>query len=124
MSEALLVACGAVPGAWLRLRLINHFEPLLPRRHWSTLLVNASACFALGLVVALEGRCGTTSAAGGLSLWLATGFLGSLSTFSTLAVELLQVVQRRERLEALLLAGGSVLLGLGTLHLGLLLGRL
>lgn len=122
MREALLVALGAVPGAWLRLRLIHHLQPLLPRRHWATLLVNTIASLGLGLVVALEPRCGT--GATGFSLWLASGLLGSFSTFSTLAVELLQVLERGAAAEALVLAGASVLLGLGGLRLGLMAGGL
>ncbi|MDM7936950.1 MAG: CrcB family protein [Cyanobium sp. CZS 48M] len=118
--DVLLVALGAVPGAWLRLRLINHFEPMLPRRHWGTFGVNVAAAFALGLLVALERRCGL----GGSGLWLllATGFLGSLSTFSTLMVEVLQVVRDGQPGAALLLALASVLAGLLALQLGLLIG--
>ena len=120
MRDALLVALGAIPGAWLRLRLINHFEPMLPRRHWATFGVNVTAAFALGLLVGLERRCGL--AGSGLLLLLATGFLGSLSTFSTLMVELLQELRLGHRAEAGLLAGGSVLVGLLAVGLGLLVG--
>ena len=38
--EALLVGLGAIPGAWLRLKVANHFEPMVPKKHWGTLLVN------------------------------------------------------------------------------------
>ena len=58
MRDALLVAIGAVPGAWLRFRLVNHFEPLVTRKHWATFGVNMTACFALGLIAALAGRGG------------------------------------------------------------------
>ena len=40
MQDALLVAIGAVPGAWLRFRLVNHLVPLVPRKHWATFAVN------------------------------------------------------------------------------------
>ena len=39
-SEAVLVGLGAIPGAWLRLKVVNHFEPLVPKKHWGTFLVN------------------------------------------------------------------------------------
>ena len=120
MRDALLVAIGAVPGSWLRLRLVNHFEPLLPRRHWATFTVNVAASFALGLLVALN-RQAAPSHSGLMSL-LATGFLGSLSTFSTLMVDLLQTLQRGQSREALALALGSVLAGVLALDLGLTLG--
>ncbi|NDD46505.1 MAG: CrcB family protein, partial [Synechococcaceae bacterium WB9_4xB_025] len=44
MRDALLVAIGAVPGAWLRFRVVNHLEPMLPRKHWGTFTVNVIAC--------------------------------------------------------------------------------
>jgi len=118
--KALLVAVGAVPGAWLRFRLVNHLEPLLPARHWGTLGVNLIACFALGLIVALEQRCG--DGAERSLLLLSTGFLGSFSTFSTFTAELAAVLRSHRWQEAALLAGGSVLVGLTATMAGLALG--
>ena len=119
MRDALLVAIGAIPGAWLRFRLVNHFEPMLPRKHWATFAVNVTACFALGLVVALAGRCGPGQP---LVLLLGTGFLGSLSTFSTFSVELLQTLRQGLRREALLLMLGSVLAALLAMFAGMVIG--
>ena len=84
--EALLVGLGAIPGAWLRLKVVNHFQPMVPKKHWGTFLVNVVACFALGLVLALSETCASSS---GIALLMGVGFFGSLSTFSTFAVELL-----------------------------------
>ena len=55
--EALLVGFGAIPGAWLRLKTVNHFEPMVPKKHWGTFAVNVIACFGLGLVLALVQSC-------------------------------------------------------------------
>ncbi len=121
MSEALLVAVGAVPGAWLRFRLVNHFEPLLPRRHWGTFGVNLIACFSLGLLAALQSRCGPGSDR--LMLLLATGFLGSFSTFSTFIAEIVQGLERGERPGAALLLIASLVGGLLALAAGRALGR-
>ena len=120
-QAALLVAIGAVPGALLRFRVINHLEPLLPRRHWGTFGVNLIACFSLGLLVGLEQACGT----GGnrLMLLLVTGFLGSFSTFSTFVGELWSALAQRQGGEALLLGVGSILGGLLVLRLGVLLSH-
>jgi len=120
-SAALLVAIGAVSGAWLRFRVINHLEPMLPRKHWGTWGVNVIAAFALGLVVGLEQSCG--QAAQRLLLLIGTGFFGSFSTFASFIAELHNELRRRHWAEASLLAGGSVLAGLVALELGLLLGR-
>lgn len=119
-SAALLVALGAVPGAWLRFRLVNRLEPMLPRRHWGTLAVNLIACLALGLVAALARGCGEATRRE--LLLLSTGFLGSFSTLSTFMAELHAVLLQRHWREALLLLGGSLLGGVLAVKLGLVLG--
>ncbi|MFN9619737.1 MAG: fluoride efflux transporter FluC [Synechococcaceae cyanobacterium] len=117
VREAVLVAIGAVPGAWLRFRIVNHLEPLLPRRHWGTFGVNLIACFALGLLTALQSRCGAGSER--LMLLLSTGFLGGFSTFSTFVAELVQSSQAGHARGALALMLASVAGGL----LALIVGR-
>jgi fluoride exporter len=119
-SAALLVAIGAVPGAWLRFRVVNHLEPMLPRKHWGTFGVNVVAAFALGLVVGLERSCG--GAAQRLLLLIGTGFFGSFSTFSSFIGEVHAELRERHWGEAALLTLGSVLAGLLALKLGLLVG--
>ena len=119
LVDVLLVALGAVPGAWLRFLLVNRLEPVLPHRHWGTLVVNLAACFGLGLLTALRGH-GQAPAA--FMLLLGTGFLGSLSTFSTLAAELEACLREGQRREGLRLAAGSVFGGLLALASGLALG--
>ena len=37
-SEGLLVGLGAIPGAWLRLKVVNHFQPMVPKKHWGTFI--------------------------------------------------------------------------------------
>tara|TARA_B100002051_G_scaffold4102_1_gene3546 strand:- start:480 stop:848 length:369 start_codon:yes stop_codon:yes gene_type:complete len=108
VPEALLVGLGAIPGAWLRLKLVNHFEPMLPKKHWGTFFVNVVACFALGLVLALNETC---SASTGIALLIGVGFLGSLSTFSTFAVELLNELRAGHVLAAAGLAMISIVAG-------------
>ena len=114
LHQALLVGLGAIPGAWLRLRVVNHFEPMVPRKHWGTVLVNLAAAFALGLVLGLQrsGRCDPSVGTSPLILLIGVGFFGSLSTFSTFAVEVLNTLRDRRWGEALLLAAGSVVGGL------------
>ena len=107
--EALLVGIGAIPGAWLRLKTVNHFEPMVPKKHWGTFAVNVVACFGLGLVLGLYQRC---SANTGLALLIGVGFFGSLSTFSTFAVELLNELRAGQRFVAAVLALASIVAGL------------
>ena len=117
--EALLVGLGAIPGAWLRLKVVNHFEPMVPKKHWGTLLVNVISSFALGLVLALDETC---SASSGIALLMGVGFFGSLSTFSTFAVELLNELRAGQILTALVLAVTSIGAGLLACAVGYALG--
>ena len=107
--EVVLVGLGAIPGAWLRLKVVNYFQPMVPKKHWGTFLVNVVACFALGLVLALNETC---SASTGIALLMGVGFFGSLSTFSTFAVELLYELRAGQALTALVLALASIGAGL------------
>ena len=118
-SEAVLVGLGAIPGAWLRLKVVNHFQPMVPKKHWGTFLVNVLACFVLGLVLALNETC---TASTGIALLMGVGFFGSLSTFSTFAVELLNELRVGQARTALVLALASIGAGLLASALGYGLG--
>ena len=119
VREALLVSLGAVPGAWLRLKTVNHFQPMVPKKHWGTFIVNVVACFALGLVYALDQNC---TASKGITLLIGVGFFGSLSTFSTFSVELLNELRVGHLASALILAFGSIVAGVLAASFGYHLG--
>ena len=108
-SEALLFGLWAIPGAWLRLKVVNHFQPMLPKKHWGTFIVNVMACFALGLVLALNETCAAST---GIALLMGVGFFGSLSTFSTFAVELLNELRAGQTFTSVVLALTSIGAGL------------
>jgi CrcB protein len=80
---ALLVALGAAIGAPLRYLtdryMLVRFGDGFP---WGTLAVNVAGSFVLGLVLGLPLSAGTVALLG-------TGFCGALTTFSTMQVELL-----------------------------------
>ena len=107
--EVVLVGLGAIPGAWLRLKVVNHFQPMVPKKHWGTFIVNVVACFALGLVLALNETCAAST---GIALLMGVGFFGSLSTFSTFAVELLNELRAGQAFTAVVLALASIGAGL------------
>ena len=117
--EALLVGLGAIPGAWLRLKTVNHFEPMVPKKHWGTWAVNVIACFGLGLVLALQQSCRAQT---GLALLIGVGFFGSLSTFSTFVVELLNEWRAGRPFVSVLLALVSIAAGLCAAAAGYRLG--
>ena len=118
-SEALLVGLGAIPGAWLRLKVVNHVQPMVPKKHWGTFILNVVACFALGLVLALNETC---TASTGIVMLMGVGFFGSLSTFSTFALELLNELRAGQTLTAVVLALASIGAGLLASALGYGLG--
>ena len=118
-SEAVLVGLGAIPGAWLRLKVVNHFQPMVPKKHWGTFIVNVMACFALGLVLALNETCASSR---GIAMLMGVGFFGSLNTFSTFAVELLKELRAGQTLTAVVLALASIGAGLLASALGYGLG--
>ena len=124
--EAILVALGAVPGAWLRLRVVNHFEPVVPHKHWGTFVVNVSAAFFLGLFSGLHAlqlkACSGVDGTAPMMLLLGVGFFGSLSTFSTFVVELLNTLQSRQFLQFVGLMVFSLVIGLLAAAAGYQLG--
>ena len=77
---------------------------------WGTLAVNVTGSFALGLLA---------GAGEATTLILAGGALGSLTTFSTLAVEIVEL-WRRSRCRALTYAGASLVAGVAAAYLGVL----
>lgn len=120
LPAPLVVALGAVPGAWLRYGLVRSGMRRGHPDHWATWGVNMLACFVMGLLVGWGPRW-DASTKQTLQLAFAVGFLGSLSTFSTFLVQLLRL-QRRPR-QAIALAGASVLGGLLACSLGLAVAR-
>ena len=120
-SDALLIGLGAIPGAWLRLKLVNHFDPMVPKKHWGTFTVNVAASFALGLILRLDE---SSAGSGGLSLLLGVGFLGSLSTFSTFIVELIKEFRAGRPWRAVALAAVSISSGVLAAAAGVAVGGL
>ena len=124
--EAILVALGAIPGAWLRLRVVNHFEPVVPHKHWGTFVVNVTAAFFLGLFSGLHAlqlkACSGVDGTAPMMLLVGVGFFGSLSTFSTFVVELLNTLQSRQFLQFVGLMVFSLVIGLLAAAAGYQLG--
>jgi CrcB protein len=107
-TELLAVFAGGCAGALARVALAEAWPPDPAAWPWATLLVNVAGAFVLGLVV-------TGGPRGAL---LGPGFCGALTTFSTLQLELLQMLDDgRVALAAAYLAA-SVVAGLGAFDLG------
>ena len=118
------VALGGMLGALCRHALTALLSPLLARTGvpWTTLLINVSGSFALGVVAALAARQLLSPE------WraaLGAGFLGAYTTFSTFSVDLDGLLSRGEGAKAGFYLLGNVGLGLLAAVAGrLLIGRL
>ena len=109
LTELLLVAAGAVPGAVLRWQVALHVGD-------QNLLVNVLGAALLGL---LAGR----PAAPRRQLILGIGFCGSLTTFSSWTLAAMKQLSAGDWAAALGLIGLTLGLGLGAAALGFSLGR-
>lgn len=117
-----LVALGGGVGSVLRYgvgRLSVHY--LGPTSVWGTFLVNVTGSFALGFFIALALE--RVAIPAQVRALIAVGFLGGYTTFSTLSLESIQLLESGETLRAMASLLGNLGLGLLAAYLGLLLGR-
>jgi len=122
MRELLIVGAFGAAGAIARYSVSGWTYDLVGTRlPWGTLVVNVTGCFLLGLV--MHASLATTLVSPQWRLYLATGFLGALTTFSTFSYETVRELERG----AWGAAGANVLLnlalGLPATWLGLVLAR-
>jgi CrcB protein len=115
------IAAGGALGAAARYELSITFPPAAGGVPWTTLAINTSGSFVLGVLLTLI-----------LERWpptryarpfLAIGFLGAYTTFSTFAVESDLLVKDGHADVALAYAGLSVVLGLVAAYVGIVVGR-
>lgn len=114
----LAIGFGAALGAWLRWGLGIILNPLFPTVPLGTLAANLLGGYLVGAAVTVFHIHVDLPAE--VKLFVITGFLGGLTTFSTFSAEVVNMIQRNEYGWALSAAalhlGGSLLLtGLGIL---------
>jgi len=90
-SAILSVAAGAVLGACLRWYLSTEFNPLSPSLPLGTLIANIGGGLVIGFVVAWLAA--SPQLHPNVRLFVITGFLGALTTFSSFSAESLQLLQ-------------------------------
>jgi fluoride exporter len=116
MSGFLAVGAGAAIGAWLRLGLSLWLNSQAQKFPLGTLAANLIGGFLVGLAVAYFAENAQLSPA--WRLFVITGFLGGLTTFSTYSAEVVGLLERGEIWPALAvafahLAGSFALTALG-----------
>ena len=89
-SAFLVVALGAVLGAWLRWYLTGEFNAAIPHLPLGTLIANVGGGLVIGFVVAW--LMASPQIHPNVRLFVITGFLGALTTFSSFSAESLQLL--------------------------------
>jgi CrcB protein len=120
MKQLLLVFLGGGLGAslrWYFSLIINHGSI----KWFPTLSVNLIGCFLLGLVFSWLDRDFLNSS---WYLILATGFCGSLTTFSTFSLELIQLLKLQQYTEVIIYLSVSVIVGLFMVLLGMYVSKI
>lgn len=86
-----------------------------------TLLVNVVGCFALGWLAEFVEQ--KPSMPDWFRIGLGTGLIGSFTTFSTFSLEMVELVQGRHWILAIIYIGSSLIGGLMSVQLGRAAGR-
>ncbi len=121
MIEWIFVAGGGALGAVSRHAVNLTVLNLMGSSLVGTFLANVTGSLVLGLLIGFwETRPDIPNE---YRLFLAVGFLGSYTTFSTLAVATSHGIDTGDFGRAFLNLGGSILIGLAAAYFGLLVGR-
>ena len=116
MAELLAVGIGGFLGSCLRYGLSKWTGSFFVTFPLGTLLSNVIAGFFIGFIIGLEQQ--SVRISKNTKLFLSTGLLGGLSTFSTFSIETVELF----RSEKYLLSAGNIALNLGLSLFGTILG--
>lgn len=117
----LAVGVGAVIGAWLRWALSLGLNTVLPNLPMGTLTANLVGGFLIGIAVELFTL--HPVLAPEIRLFVITGFLGSLTTFSAFSAEAVGLLQRGQFGWAFAMISAHLLGSLAMTLLGMVLVR-
>lgn len=122
MNAFIAIGAGAVLGAWLRWGLGLWLNPVYPAIPAGTLAANLIGGYLIGIAIAFFAQ--HPGLAPEWRLLLITGFLGSLTTFSTFSAEVVTMITRGQFFWALTTAALHLFGSLTATELGLWTYRL
>tara|TARA_Y100001968_G_scaffold330877_1_gene383861 strand:+ start:896 stop:1291 length:396 start_codon:yes stop_codon:yes gene_type:complete len=107
-----LVSFGATLGSFLRFNIVNLFQSRFHESFWGVFAANNIAIFFSAMIFGLFHRYHLDMQSNSFFLLASIGFLGSLSTFSSFIMELLQLLIDREWRTFFLRYNLSIFLGI------------
>lgn len=123
VRNLIAISLGAIAGALSRYYLTLWFAQRYGINFpYGTFLINLTGCFAMGFFITLAGE-GVMTISPEVRLLIATGFLGSYTTFSTYGLDTVTLVSARRLMSAMYYWLGSALLGIISVQLGVLLAK-
>ena len=122
ITSVLSICAGASLGALLRWLLAGRFNPLFPALPMGTLAANLLGGYLVGVAVAVFATLPQVPPQ--YRLFVITGFLGGLTTFSTFSAEVTTLLVRREWMWSMLTIGLHVVGSVALTVLGILIARM
>jgi fluoride exporter len=123
IRHPLAVSLGSIAGAlsryYLSIWLVQRLGTSFP---YATLIINLTGSFAMGLLASLVLE-RVLIISPEIRLLIATGFLGSYTTFSTYELDTINLVQESSFNKAIIYWFGSAVMGAGSLYLGIMAAR-
>ena len=117
----LLVALGGSVGALCRYGVDRAIAFILGTTVLGTFVVNVTGSLILGILLGTAAL--KSNWPPNYSLFLTVGFCGSFTTFSTITVASVRIIEEGDYFRAILNMGGSILIGLLAAFAGLWIGR-
>ncbi len=123
MEQAIWISLGAILGANLRYWVTDSVSNQLGKSFpYGTFLINLTGSLVLGILIALAGK--ETGLDPRWRAFLSVGFIGAYTTFSTYAVDSVNLVMQGDWMLGLTNLIGSAVLGGLMAFAGLYLGQL
>ena len=119
----LLVGTGGFLGSISRYLSSRFLQNIFPSAFpFGTFVVNITGCFLIGLIYGFSERSSLLTP--GWKMFLAVGFCGGFTTFSTFANENLALIRDGEFFYFLVYTGLSVFLGIAATFLGVIITKI